>query len=137
MLTRADAIALLKVLIAASWADGRLTQAEMNYIKPLAQRFQLAEADWLQLEPYLEDPPSEREVDGMFRDLLNRLATPGARNEVIPERSSRASGQQSLKRRARKRKRRFRTVILLVESSFKNNAISIELKFAQLALRRG
>ena len=83
MLTRADAIALLKVLIAAGWADGRLTQSEMNYVKSLAQRFRLAETDWLELEPYLEDPPQEKEVNAMFRDLLQRIATPGARNEVI------------------------------------------------------
>jgi uncharacterized tellurite resistance protein B-like protein len=83
MLTRADAIALLKVLIAAGWADSRLTQSEMNYIKSLAQRFRLAEADWLELEPYLEDPPQEKEIDAMFRDLLQRIATPAARDEVI------------------------------------------------------
>ena len=83
MLTRGDAIALLKVLIAAGWADGRFTQSEMNYIKSMAQRFRLADADWLELEPWLEDAPSDKEVDEMFRDLLKRIGTPGARNEVI------------------------------------------------------
>ena len=39
MATHATALALLKVLIAAAWADSRLSQAEMNYLKDLAQKF--------------------------------------------------------------------------------------------------
>src|SRR6267378_1249706 len=83
MLTKADEIALLKVLIAAAWADSRLTQSELNYIKLLAQKFRLTDDDWLQLQPYLEDPPSEREVNELFEDLLNRIATPFTRNQVV------------------------------------------------------
>ena len=83
MLTRADAIALLKVLIAAAWADSKVTQSELNYIKLLARRLRLAETDWLELEPHLEDPPSNAETEAMFRDLLQRIATPGGRDEVI------------------------------------------------------
>src|SRR5262245_55767192 len=83
MITRSDALALLKVLIAAAWADSRLSQAELNYIKAFAHRVGLSDTDWLELEPYLEDAPMEREVDELFRDLLHRLGTPGARNQVI------------------------------------------------------
>src|SRR5437868_5594034 len=83
MLTKADEIALLKVLIAAAWADSTLTQSELNYIKLLAQKFKLADDDWLQLQPYLEDPPTEKEVNELFEDLLNRIATPFLRNQVV------------------------------------------------------
>jgi uncharacterized tellurite resistance protein B-like protein len=83
MLTRSDSLALLKVLIAAAWADSRLSQAEINYTKNLAKKFQLAETDWLELEPYLEDPPGEKEIEGLFGDLLSRIGTPAARNEVF------------------------------------------------------
>lgn len=83
MLTRGDILALLKVLMAAAWADSRLSQAEINYTKELARKFRLDEAEWLQLQPYFEDPPNEKEVEGLFRDLLSRIATPAARNEVI------------------------------------------------------
>ncbi len=41
MLTKADTLALLKVLLAAAWADAKLTQSELNYIKLLAQKFKL------------------------------------------------------------------------------------------------
>jgi uncharacterized tellurite resistance protein B-like protein len=83
MLTRSDALALLKVLIAAAWADSRLTQAEINYTKTLARKFRISDSDWIELEPYLEDPPSEAEIDALFRDLLSRIATPIGREEVI------------------------------------------------------
>ena len=80
---RADALALLKVLIAAAWADHRLSQSEMNYLKILARRFNLSDADWVELEPYLEDAPLEAEVDALFKDLVARIATPLGRNQVI------------------------------------------------------
>ena len=80
---RADALALLRVLIAAAWADNRVSQSEMNYLKTLARRFNLSDADWTELEPYLEDAPSEAEVDTLFKDLLARIATPLGRNQVI------------------------------------------------------
>ena len=80
---RADALALLKVLIAAAWADSRLSQSELNYLKSLAKRFNLSDGDWLELEPYLEDPPSQNDVDVLFQDLLARIATPMGRNQVV------------------------------------------------------
>src|SRR5437016_14225902 len=83
MLTKADEIALLKVLVAAAWADSRLTQSGLNYIKLLAQKFRLTDNDWLQLQPYLEDAPTQKEMDLLFEDLLNRIATPFARNQVV------------------------------------------------------
>ena len=83
MMLRSDALALLKVLLAAAWADSRITHSELNYIKSLARRFELRDEDWLELEPYLEDPPSDRETDALFRDLLRRIATPAGRHEVI------------------------------------------------------
>jgi|GEM_PF-1463965 len=83
MLTRSDALALLKVLIAASWADSRISHAEMNYVKALAQRFDLADSDWLELEPYLEEPPTDQEIDNLFRDLLRRIAAPSSRAKVV------------------------------------------------------
>ena len=83
MAAHGDALALLKVLIAAAWADSRLSQSELNYLKALAQKFNLNDADWLALEPHLEDPPSEDEVKAFFQDLLSRTATSSGRNEVI------------------------------------------------------
>jgi uncharacterized tellurite resistance protein B-like protein len=83
MLTKADTLALLKVLLAAAWADSKLTQSELNYIKLLAAKFRLTDEDWLQLQPYIEGPPTDAEVKELFDDLLSRIATPFGRNEVV------------------------------------------------------
>jgi len=83
MLTKADSRALLKVLIAAAWADGKVTQSELNYIKLLARNFRLDDDDWLKLQPYLEDAPSEQEVNALFEDLFNRIGTGTTRDAVI------------------------------------------------------
>jgi len=78
-----NALALLKVLISAAWVDSRISQSEMNYIKTLAKKFNLSDADWLELEPHLEDPPSDNEVDAYFKDLLSKISTPSGRDEVV------------------------------------------------------
>jgi uncharacterized tellurite resistance protein B-like protein len=83
IVTGTDALSLLKVLIAAAWADSKVSQSELNYIKSLARKFKLTDAEWLELEPHLEDPPSQQEIDGFFRDLLSRIGTPFGRNQVI------------------------------------------------------
>ena len=83
MLTKADTLALLKVLLAAAWADSKVTQSELNYIKALAAKFRLTDEDWLQLQPYIEDRPTDTEVKELFDDLLSRIATPFGRNEVV------------------------------------------------------
>jgi len=82
-MAQSDAVALIKVLIAASWADSRLSQAELNYVKALAKRFNLDDQGWLELEPHLEDPPSDTEVETFFKDLLSRIATRSGRDEVL------------------------------------------------------
>jgi uncharacterized tellurite resistance protein B-like protein len=80
---RSDALALMKVLIAAAWADNRLSQSEINYLKVLAKRFNLSDTDWLELEPHLEDRPPEAETHALFQDLLLRIGTPIGRNQVV------------------------------------------------------
>ena len=83
MASRSNTLALLKVLLAAAWADSRLTQSELNYVKNIARKFDLADEDWLELQPHLEDPPSEEETHALFQDLLGTIATPSGRSEVI------------------------------------------------------
>jgi uncharacterized tellurite resistance protein B-like protein len=83
MLTKADTLALLKVLLAAAWADSKVTQSELNYIKSVAGKLHLTDEDWRELQPYIEDPPSETEVNELFSDLLGRIATPFGRNQVV------------------------------------------------------
>ena len=79
MLTKADTLALLKVLLAAAWADSKLSQSELNYVKSLAGKFRLTDEDWLELQPYIEDAPTDAEVNELFADLFGRIRQPKCR----------------------------------------------------------
>ena len=83
MVRTSNALALLKVLIAAAWADSELSPAELNYIKELARHFDLDDDAWFQLQPYIEDPVPRDEQEAVVRDLLARLDTPSERKAVI------------------------------------------------------
>ena len=83
MVRTSNALALLKVLATAAWADSTFSQSEMNYIKELARRFSLEDEEWFALQPYLEDPPTEDESEAVLRDLLTRIGSPSERKAVV------------------------------------------------------
>jgi uncharacterized tellurite resistance protein B-like protein len=75
--------ALLKLLVALAWADGKIQAAELNFIKRLVLRFGLDDQIWAELDPYLEDPVNDAERQALARDLSEHLKLPGARAEVL------------------------------------------------------
>ena len=72
---RSNAImALAKVMIAAAWTDGSVTNEEMNSLKDLL--FQLPEmtaSDWAELDIYIETPVGEAERARLVADLQANL----------------------------------------------------------------
>lgn len=72
---RSDAVmALAKVMIAAAWADGDVSNDEMNSLKDLL--FQLPEmtaSDWAELDIYIETPVGEPERARLVADLQASL----------------------------------------------------------------
>ena len=74
---RSDAImALAKVMIAAAWADGSVSNDEMNSLKDLL--FQLPEmtaSDWAELDIYIETPVGDAERTRLVADLQASLKT--------------------------------------------------------------
>jgi uncharacterized tellurite resistance protein B-like protein len=72
---RSDAVmALAKVMIAAAWADGAVSNDEMNSLKDLL--FQLPEmtaSDWAELDIYIESPVGEAERARLVADLQASL----------------------------------------------------------------
>jgi uncharacterized tellurite resistance protein B-like protein len=77
-----NAIALLRALVAAAWADSELSQSEVNYIKELARRFHLDDDEWFALQPWLEDPPDPEETRAVLEDLLSAVGSARERDEV-------------------------------------------------------
>ena len=83
MVRVSNALALLRVLAVAAWADRKVSASEINYIKDLARRFELSDDDCFALQPYLEDPPREDEIEAVMRDLMARLGSDQERRAVI------------------------------------------------------
>jgi uncharacterized tellurite resistance protein B-like protein len=83
MIRTSNALALLKVLATAAWADRTFSQSEMNYIKELARRFDLDDDEWFALQPYLEDPPGEQESAAVLEDLRERVGSSTERQAII------------------------------------------------------
>jgi len=73
-------ISLVKVLIAAAWADGEISHEEINSLKDLL--FQLPEMtanDWARLDMYIESPVDEAECARLIDELKGVLNTPADR----------------------------------------------------------
>jgi len=82
---------IAKVMIAAAWADGKVSSDEINILKDLL--FQLPDmtaSDWSELDIYIETPVGEAERIRLEGELLVQLKTPedkelalAALNEVV------------------------------------------------------
>lgn len=67
-------MALAKVVIAAAWADGKLSNDEVNSLKDLLFRLpEMGAREWASLEMYLEAPVSDEERARLVAALQARL----------------------------------------------------------------
>ena len=70
-------LTLAKVLIAAAWADGKLTHDEVNSMKDLLFRLpQLSARQWATLQMYIELPVGEAERARLVEDLRFDIRSP-------------------------------------------------------------
>jgi len=84
-MTKKDLILTLgKLLIAAAWADGDLTQEEINSLKDLLFHLPSLNAeDWAILDMYIHSPVSPAERDRVLSTFLAELRSPGDKRLAI------------------------------------------------------
>jgi uncharacterized tellurite resistance protein B-like protein len=82
---RERSLALLKVLAAAAWADGRLDHEEINHMKELMLVYDLGSEEMSEIDLLLERPVSYARCEDLTRDLLGMLDTQAEREEVLNE----------------------------------------------------
>ncbi|MDX1521927.1 MAG: hypothetical protein R3264_09895, partial [Anaerolineae bacterium] len=84
-------ITLGKVIIAAAWADGKISMEEVNCLKDILfrmphvnsdQEMQLTAREWARLEIYIESPVEESERARLVEELRSQLRTPRDRDLV-------------------------------------------------------
>jgi uncharacterized tellurite resistance protein B-like protein len=69
-------MALAKVIIAAAWADGKISHEEINSLKDLLFRLRNMEAhDWASLDIYIDAPIGPEERQRLIDDLSRALST--------------------------------------------------------------
>lgn len=70
-------MAIAKVIIAAAWADGSVTNDEINSLKDLLFRLpDMTARDWAELEIYIETPIDEAERSRLVDELRKAIAKP-------------------------------------------------------------
>lgn len=74
MWTVTKKLSYLKILAALAWADGELTNSELNYIKNLAIKFQLPDKVWNELEPLLYDAITVDEAEVILKNSLGAFS---------------------------------------------------------------
>ena len=62
-------LTFLKVLTTIAWADGEVTQSELNILKSFYRKFNLDKSDFAELKHYLAAPVSKKEQMTSFKML--------------------------------------------------------------------
>ncbi len=74
---------LIRLFIALAWADGEISNDEMNYLKDFFFKLDLTGEDWAKIEMYLEEPVLPEEAESLIQDFVQRLSGAREREEVI------------------------------------------------------
>ncbi|MBT5472271.1 MAG: hypothetical protein HOK41_16830 [Nitrospina sp.] len=76
-------LTFLKVLTTVAWADGEVSQSELNILKSFYRKFDLDKHELDELKPYLHAPVSKKEKDLLYRQMIAELSTPTEKKEIV------------------------------------------------------
>ncbi|MFQ5579940.1 MAG: TerB family tellurite resistance protein [Nitrospiria bacterium] len=74
---------LVRMLIALAWADGEISNSELNFLKDFIFRFDLTGEEWARIEMYIEDPVPPEEAEALVKDFVLHLGGAGERKGVV------------------------------------------------------
>jgi uncharacterized tellurite resistance protein B-like protein len=90
-------LTFLKVLSIIAWADGELSNSELNIIKSFYRKFKLDTHQIKELRPYLAAPIPQKEQDDIFRQLVAELKSPKERKAIIKDLEAMANADNKIK----------------------------------------
>ncbi len=76
-------LTFLKVLTTIAWADGEVTNSELNILKSFYRRFGLEKAEIQELNRCLRTPLTKPEQETMFKQLTAELNSSKERKEIL------------------------------------------------------
>jgi uncharacterized tellurite resistance protein B-like protein len=76
-------LTFLKVLTIIAWADGEMTESELNVLKSFYRKFRLDKQELDELKPYLGAPVAKEERERLFGQLVAELSSPDEKQEIL------------------------------------------------------
>ncbi len=76
-------LTFLKVLTAIAWADGEITNSELNVLKSFYRKFDLTKAQIKELDPYIRAPLPKKEQEELFKQMIAELNSPEDKIEIM------------------------------------------------------
>ena len=76
-------ITFLKVLTTIAWADGEISQSEINIFKKFYRKFDLEKHELDELKPYLLSPIATKEKNELYRQMIAELSSPKEKKEIM------------------------------------------------------
>ena len=74
-------LTFLKVLTTVAWADGEVTQSELNILKSFYRKFDLDKNELAELRHYLAAPVSKKEQTELYDQLVRELSSEREKEE--------------------------------------------------------
>jgi len=90
-------LTFLKVLTTVAWADGEVSQSELNILKSFYRKFDLEKDELNELKPYLNAPISKKEKDLLYRQMIAELSTPAEKKEIVNALENMLEAQKRIK----------------------------------------
>jgi len=76
-------LTFLKVLTTIAWADGEVTQSELNILKSFYRKFDLDKDELVELRHYLAAPVSKKEQTELYDQLVHELSAESEKEEIL------------------------------------------------------
>lgn len=83
MFPKNNPLPLIRVLIALAWADGKISNSEMNFLKDFLFKFDFTGEDWAKIEMYIEEPVPPSEADALLKDFVENIGSRGQRDLAL------------------------------------------------------
>lgn len=87
----------LKVLTTVAWADGEVSQSELNILKTFYRKFDLEKHELDELKPYLLAPVLKKEKDDLYRQMIAELSSPDEKTEIMGALEAMVGAQKRVK----------------------------------------
>lgn len=104
-------LSILKALAVIAWADGEITNSELNVIKSLYRKFNLGPDDIRKLQPYLRAPVSRQEQAALFKEFSAQMGSRKTRAEALAAVEEMANADKKLKPEERELLEHLRTLL--------------------------